>query len=178
MKEHISLFSSESQAALRSITTQDLENLRTWKNEHRAVFFYQRVITPEQQLQWFQGYLERPDDFMFIVSEATQAIGCMGFRIIDQRADIYNVILGRPESGGKGLMSQSIRLMCSYVAAHYSRDIGAQVLSANPARAWYRKNAFRETGVFDNYVQVQLDWQQFCPCSFQIAAGDTKREKI
>ena len=166
MKEKFSVTCPEFDVTLCAITPGDLENLREWKNAHRVSFFYQEIITPELQAQWFQGYLECVDDYMFVAQSAGQAVGCLGFRMLDQRADIYNVILGRPESGGKGLMSQAIRLLCSFIAAEFTRDIGAQVLLSNPARAWYRKNAFRETKFFDTYVEVQLDWSQFRPCAF------------
>jgi RimJ/RimL family protein N-acetyltransferase len=167
MKEKFSVTCPQFGVLLRAITLADLENLREWKNTHRFSFFYQEIITPEQQARWFQDYLERANDYMFVTQWVGQPVGCMGFRILDQRADIYNVILGRPESGGKGLMSQAIRLLCSLIAADFTRDIGAHVLLTNPARAWYQKNAFRETKFFETYVEVQLDWSQFRPCAFQ-----------
>ncbi len=167
MKEIFSLTSPESDVVLRTITLADLENLRAWKNANRSAFFYQGIITPEQQVRWFQDYLERARDYMFIVESAGQAVGCMGFRMLDQRADIYNVIRGQSEHGGKGVMSQAMRLLCSFIATNSTRDISAQVLLSNPARAWYRKNAFREIKFFDAYVEAQLDWAQFRPCAFE-----------
>ena len=167
MEKNFSVTCPEFDVTLCTITPADLENLREWKNTHRSSFFYQEIITSEQQAQWFQGYLARAHDYMFVVQCTDESVGCMGFRILDQRADIYNVILGRPESSGKGLMSQAIRLLCSLIAAEFTRDIGAQVLLSNPARAWYRKNAFRETRFFETYVEVQLDWSEFRPCAFQ-----------
>jgi RimJ/RimL family protein N-acetyltransferase len=167
MKENFSITCPECDVTLRAITPTDLENLREWKNTHRFSFFYQEIITSEQQAQWFQGYLERVRDCMFVVQCSDESVGCMGFRILDQRADIYNVILGRPESGGKGLMSRAIRLLCSLIAAEFTRDIGAQVLLSNPARAWHRKNAFREIKSFETHVEIQLDWSQFRPCAFR-----------
>ncbi|MCI0478683.1 MAG: GNAT family N-acetyltransferase [Anaerolineales bacterium] len=167
MQENFSITCPEFDVALRTITPADLENLREWKNTHRFSFFYQEIITPEQQAQWFQGYLERAHDYMFVAQSAGHSVGCLGFRMLDQRADIYNVILGRSESGGKGLMSQAIRLLCSFIAAEFTRAIGAHVLLSNPARAWYQKNAFYETRFLDTYVEIQLDWTQFRPCAFQ-----------
>jgi RimJ/RimL family protein N-acetyltransferase len=167
LKEHFTLTCLALDVALRAIIAADLENLREWKNAHRFAFFYQAMITPEQQGKWFQDYLERATDYMFVVQRGSEPIGSMGFRLLDQRADIYNVIRGRRERGGKGLMSQALRLLCSFIAADFTRDIGAQVLLSNPARAWYRRNAFRETEFFDTYVQVQLDWSQFQLCAVQ-----------
>ena len=167
MQEKFSVTCPEFDVTLCAITPADLENLREWKNAHRLCFFYQEIITPEQQAKWFRDYLERADDYMFVTESAGQPVGCLGFRMLDQSADIYNVILGRSESGGKGVMSRAMRLLCSFIAAEFTRDIGAQVLLSNPARGWYRKNAFRETQSFETYVEIQLDWSQFQPCAFQ-----------
>ena len=62
-------------------------------------FSDQEIITPEAQGRWFKNYQERPDDWMFVVRVEGQTIGCMGFRLIDLEADVYNVILGGPEPG-------------------------------------------------------------------------------
>ncbi len=167
MKEHFTLVSPDANIALRTIAESDLENLRQWKNANRFAFFFQDVVTPEQQTAWFQGYLERSKDYMFIVQSEKRSIGCMGFRLLDNQADIYNVILGNPEMGGKGLMSKAMRLMCSYIAADFSQDISAQVLRSNPAIGWYRKNGFRESAAHDTYVEVKLDLTQFRPYPFE-----------
>ena len=152
---------------LRTISAADLERLRVWKNDHRFAFFHQGTIEPDQQLRWHQGYTERAGDHMYATQSGGEIFGCMGFRLIDGRADIYNVILGRPECGGRGLMSEAIRLMCSLIAGEFTTDIGAEVLLSNPARAWYAKNAFREAERLDRFVRVQLDWERFQPCVYR-----------
>lgn len=165
MKDSIVLTSTEFDVSLRTITQNDLENLRVWKNTHRFAFFYQELITPEQQLQWFQGYLERTNDWMFIVQDTNAIIGCMGFRLLDQYADIYNVIRARTES--PGTMGRALRLLCSFIASDFTRDIRARVLLNNPARRWYQHNGFTEIACHDTFVEIQLDWSRFQPCSFQ-----------
>jgi hypothetical protein len=52
---------------------------------------------------------------MFVVNHAGQTIACMDFRLLDQHPDICNVLLRRSESD-KGLMSQVMRLLCSFIA--------------------------------------------------------------
>lgn len=170
MNNNVILTSPELDISLRTITADDLENLRVWKNTNRFAFFYQEIITPNQQREWFAKYLARTHDYMFIVEYIGQAIGCMGFRILEQYADIYNVIRARAE--GKGVMSQALRLLCSFIATDFTRDIRARVLLANPARTWYQKNGFTEIALYDTYVEVQLAWTHFRPCAFQkIALG-------
>ena len=170
MKEKFLLESPDLDVRLYSIQESDCENLRRWKNAHRAAFFYQGIITPDQQLDWFRKYHDRADDFMFIVFAQDHAIGCMGFRMIDGRADIYNVILGEAEYGGKGWMSQAIQLLCSFIYTEFSHLIVAQVITHNPALTWYRKNGFREIATRENYVEIELDLARFCPCAFHKTA--------
>jgi len=80
---------------IRSISLQDIELLRTWKNDHRDSFFFKEIITPEMQKNWFLSYLQRRNDFMMIIIKSNEKIGCIGFRLLIDKVDIYNVILGR-----------------------------------------------------------------------------------
>jgi RimJ/RimL family protein N-acetyltransferase len=135
--------------SLRTAAPSDCEDLRTWKNDHRQFFFFKDVITPEAQRRWFRGYEARPDDWMFMVLDGGQAIGCMGFRLRDGEADVYNVILGRPEHGGRGVMAKAMTLMCSFARERLGCAVVARVLKINPALGWYAKRGFdivREEG--------------------------------
>ena len=167
MKLSFILSLQSSEISLRTIMASDCEKIRNWKNEHRFSFFFQELITPQMQEEWFCGYLERPDDHMFAVQHMSEMIGCMGFRLIDNPADIYNVILGDPEYGGKGYMSKAMVLMCSYILSISTKDIGLKVLRANPALKWYLKNGFYEVLAHESYVDLQLDTKRFEPCKFK-----------
>jgi len=168
LKEKFRLESPELGIALRTAIESDGEDLRRWKNANRQFFFYQKVISAEQQRQWFESYLARADDGMFVVEWDRRAMGCMGFRVLnDRRIDIYNVILGDPGLGGKGLMSQAMRLMCSYLVSEFSTEIIAKVLNSNPAQAWYLKNDFRKGAAFESYTEIVLERSQFQPLPFK-----------
>jgi len=164
MNLRFQLSSPRLRVTLRTIGPDEIETLRVWKNAHRTAFFHQATIEPDQQHRWFTGYLSRETDYMFMAEHAGTAFGCLGFRLLGSRADIYNVMRGRPDAGGRGLMSEAMRLLCSYIAAEFTREIGAEVLRSNPARAWYRDNAFRETADAGTQVHVDLDWARFEPC--------------
>ncbi len=156
--------------ALRTIGPADLENLRVWKNANRASFFYQGEITPEGQQRWFSGYLQRPDDYMFMVeSPEHPSAGCMGFRLIEGAADCYN-IMAAPGAQGRGLMVQAMRLMCSFILAKHSRRIGCKVLKSNPALSWYRKCSYRVAREEKEHHQLELDLAAFKPCSYEETA--------
>lgn len=162
MKEKFILEADLSGVALRTAAESDGEDLRQWKNANRHFFFYQEIISPEQQEKWFQGYLARSDDTMFIVSKGERPIGCIGFRVLEEnRIDIYNVILGDPALGGKGLMSQAMQLMCSYIVQQSMAEIVAKVLNSNPALEWYLRNGFHKGKSYDSYTEVVFDRSRF-----------------
>lgn len=134
--------------ALREITIADMENLRRWKNDNRRSFFYQEEISSEQQKKWFEAYCTRPDDYMFIVEENVgtgseshlHAIGCMGFRMEDERTiDLYNIIRGE-RSMTHATMQNAMQMMLRYIANTFpALQIQCDVLKNNPAVEWYQK---------------------------------------
>lgn len=142
---------------LESITSDDLESLRQWKNANRQSFFFKSILAADDQLRWFSDYLERRDDYMFTVRSGGIAVGCMGFRYIDCKIDVYNVILGLPELGGRGLMSRGLRLLCTYAGQQYSGPISLKVLKVNSALDWYVRNGFQEVAAFDDHLELQRD---------------------
>jgi RimJ/RimL family protein N-acetyltransferase len=143
MKESFLLASPDlAEVSLRTAALTDCEDLRTWKNDHRQYFFFKDVISPEGQRRWFEGYQARPDDWMFMVLDGDQPVGCMGFRLRDGQADVYNVILGRPDRGGRGVMARGMALMCSFARQQLGCPVVARVLDTNPALDWYRKRGF------------------------------------
>lgn len=153
---------------LRTITEADCEDLRGWKNANRFAFFFQEVITSQQQKEWFKGYLAREKDYMFIILYLNQAVGSMGFRLLDSHADIYNVILGNTESARRGIMTKAMRIMCSYIYSSFTHKLGLKVLRSNSAALqWYRKNGFRLAKTQDTYFELELAEDQFQPCGFQ-----------
>ena len=164
MNKRITLKCSSFDVSLRTIAKTDLENLRQWKNTHRFSFFFQDLISSEQQSAWFEGYLGRPNDYMLMIINKGHPIGCLGFRLQNGTADVYNVILGNPALGKRGLMSQAMQLMCSYIATNFTHTIVAQVLTNNPAIEWYNKNGFYENLRHDTYVEMELDMAKFSTC--------------
>lgn len=160
------------EVTLRSINESDLENLRQWKNRHRESFFFKGIIEPEGQKQWYKGFLGRPDDHMFVVVHNGATAGCIGFRYLEGAVDVYNVILGVPEMGGKGLMTKAMRIMCSYAQKKYGTAVGAKVLKDNPALGWYKKIGFVVTADQGEYEDVAVDWEVLGRCDVDVATAD------
>lgn len=144
-----------SELELRAINSSDLENLRNWKNSHREAFFHRQTITTEQQQQWYKGYQQRDNDFMFIISHSDQPIGCIGFRRLEDKLDIYNVIMGNQQMSGKGLMRTALHTMIAEAARRYpGLPITLMVLKGNPAVEWYLKSGFSIESECDTYLNL------------------------
>jgi len=158
---------------LRAIEERDLEDLCTWKNRDRASFFFKDIIGPEQQARWYAGFRARPDDFMFIVeaphTPVAQPFGCMGFRLVEDIVDVYNVIRGVDLRGADARMSDALILMCSY-AMTYGRDITLRVLRDNPAVGWYERFSFIRVEECPDHYFMRLDTDRFVPARYRLEA--------
>lgn len=156
MKEILMLQNHElPEITLRTIDVDDLENLRIWKNNHRNAFFYKEIITADAQKRWYDGYLEREHDFMFIIRHNDLPIGCIAFRRFDDRIDIYNVIMGCKEMGGKGYMGTALRMILDKAAQRYpGLPLTLMVLKENPALHWYLKNGFSKAREHETYFDL------------------------
>lgn len=151
---------------LRSIEEGDLEDLRLWKNANRGAFFFKDEITAQAQMGWFNGYLARPDDYMFLVESDASRAGCMGFRMEGGAADCYNII-GVVQ--GRGLMSRAMRTMCSYILKEHTPRIGCRVLKDNPAVGWYRKCGYVVAAEAADHYRMSLDVDAFQPLDYSLS---------
>ncbi|MBG0764705.1 MAG: GNAT family N-acetyltransferase, partial [Tissierellales bacterium] len=123
---------------MRSVEEKDAETLRNWKNEHKEHFFFKKEISKDDQLIWFKTFHERLNDFMFIIEDKNQPIGCIGARLYQESIDIYNVILGDKKYKGKHVMKNALWATVSFSnLIYYSKPVRVKVLTTNPAREWY-----------------------------------------
>ncbi|MFZ5986179.1 MAG: hypothetical protein ACOYWZ_03515 [Bacillota bacterium] len=156
---------------LRSINEGDLENLRLWKNKNTSSFFYQEEITEIQQKKWFEGFLGRDNDYMFMFEEyigsGCESLGCLGFRLIDNVVDIYNVIRGNKTGESKGKIKDALKMMCCYIKMNYDYKITCKVIRSNPAVEWYKKNGFEIISDNGTYYDLQLKDGFFEECDIQ-----------
>lgn len=154
--------SGDPSLVLRSIESRDQETLRTWKNRNREYFFFQGIISPAMQREWFAQYRKDVRNHLFIVEYNGQTIGCMGFKTLSEGADIYNVILGNPLFARRGIMSGGLKIMCSYILELGIRRIFLKVLKNNQvAFSWYLKNGFEHQFSKDNFEFLELALDRF-----------------
>lgn len=136
------ILDDEKKIILRSATIYDNENLLKWKNSDRMYFFFKDEIDQDMQRRWFENYSSREFDIMTIVEVDSIAIGCMAIRIIGDKWDIYNVILGEKLFGGKGFMGIAFQELLKLGLSIKNNQISLKVLKHNPAVSWYIKQGF------------------------------------
>lgn len=145
---------------LRSASQSNLEYLRKWKNEQKQFFFHQEEITADQQEQWFGSFKQRPHDLMLMTEYNQQIFGCMGIRWQENHWDIYNVILGLQEFGGRGLMGLAFAALLDLAGSLKFAPISLQVLKHNPAVKWYQKQGFEIAETHDLFYFMIFQPQQ------------------
>lgn len=156
---------------LKSVSSQNLEALRKWKNDNKLSYFYQLEITREQQEKWYEGFCLRNNDYMFVVDEKDgsdyRPIGCVGFRFYDDCVDIYNIMRGEKSLNKKARIGDAVIVMCSYINSITDKKITCKVLSNNPAISWYQSIGFVIRNEQENYYNVDLDYTKidFCQIS-------------
>lgn len=94
---------------IRPIEREDIEQLRLWRNqiEIRSQFIDDRQITEEQQRQWYELYLGKEDDIVWIARElsSNQPVGSVSLYDIDYQnktAEVGRLMVAK-ESRGRGL---------------------------------------------------------------------------
>ena len=93
---------------------------------------------------------------MMIVLLNNEKIGCLGFRLIGEAVDIYNVILGKKEFAKKGYMANALKLVCKEAMMRYPKTpIVASVIKSNTALQWYFRRGFVVTTEYSEYYIVK-----------------------
>lgn len=141
---------------LRLIQDRDLSLTREWRNQDhiRRWFFDSALITPAQHESWFHRYLERDDDFVFVIEETRdlmRPVGQVSLYNVDwptRRAEYGRLMIGDSAATGKGLARAATALLVDWALGPLALDeVHLEVLADNaPAIAVYRACGFLESG--------------------------------
>lgn len=114
---------------LEPLKKEDIEDLRLLRNkkENRECFIYQKEISKEEQEKWFEKYLEKETDIMFVVSlkEDKRPIGYVALYDIDnekKNCEFGRIIVDKTKVLEKGIGTQITKCCC---------DIGFEKLGMN-----------------------------------------------
>jgi len=148
---------------LRLLSRADLPFTLEWRNRDgaRQQFGTADVLQWDQHVGWFARYVDKPDDLVFIVEDATNnaRIGQVAIYGIDadaSRAEIGRFVVA-PEFQGKGLMRQAIEALMAF--ANETLDLTSVYLlvreTNDRARRLYAGLGFAEVSQADGMITME-----------------------
>lgn len=137
---------------LRPLEERDLPATLAWRNRDdiRTWFLTSAVITPAQHREWYARYLDRDDDFVFVIEELEslkRPVGQVSLYRVDwfeRRAEFGRLMIGDPAAAGQGLARMATQCVIDYAfSALALRELSLEVTSGNTrAIAVYRACGF------------------------------------
>lgn len=127
---------------LRKLDDTDQRNLYIWRNAEAEAFGDTRLLSRDDQEDWYYGkYLTNPGDHMYVVMADNYSVGTIG--LIVPTREIQRVLLGNQDYKRKGIMSQAVTLL---LKLYGPGDYHLYVKQSNQkAIDFYRKNGFAQT---------------------------------
>lgn len=159
MKRSIAPFGNEF-IRLRLIEESDLETTLSWRNrdDARVWFKTSSQLTLEQHQAWFHRYLNKDDDFLFVVEAGDKLVGQASVYDIQWNTGCAEVgrFLVAPECGGKGYIGQAcaalIRLCADTLSLRY---LFLEVIETNDrAIRLYQRNGFLEERCYGGLIRM------------------------
>lgn len=104
-------------AELRMLTSADLPLTLAWRNhpDSRRWFHSTATITPEAHTAWYTRYLDRADDYVFVIEVADQPVAQVALYDIADGTAEFGRMLVNPDARGRGISHRATRL-CLRVA--------------------------------------------------------------
>lgn len=138
---------------LRLLEESDLPMTRAWRNQDhiRRWFIHSEIITPEHHRRWYESYLPRDDDFLFVIEEIEsfgRPVGQVSLYNIDWErghAEFGRLLVGEP-SAARGLAREATELLLERAFAEWGlREVELEVFAANQAAVvLYHSCGFRD----------------------------------
>jgi diamine N-acetyltransferase len=104
-------------AELRVLTAADLPLTLDWRNhpDSRPWFHSTAPITPDQHAAWFARYLERADDYVFVIEVAGEPVAQVALYDVADGTAEFGRLLVNPQARGRGISHRATQL-CLRVA--------------------------------------------------------------
>jgi RimJ/RimL family protein N-acetyltransferase len=104
-------------AELRMLTADDLPLTLAWRNhpDSRRWFHSTAPIAPDDHAAWFSRYLNRADDYVFVIEVAGEPVAQVALYDIANGTAEFGRMLVSPEARGRGISHRATKL-CLRVA--------------------------------------------------------------
>jgi RimJ/RimL family protein N-acetyltransferase len=155
-------------ARLRLLEETDLRRTLDWRNTPsiRQWFLNSDLLTWEQHHGWFARYLDRENDFIFVIeeriAEGWRPIGQASIYEVDwdQQAGIYGrLMIGEPDAAGRGFAKEatvlSIKMGFDVLGL---RRLSCEILETNgPSLAVCQKCGYQITHRKDGLAYLSIE---------------------
>lgn len=150
-------------ATLRLLGADDLPTTLAWRNhpDSRAWFHTSQLIEPDAHAAWFDGYLKRDDDIVFILEKDGVPVAQVALYRIDAEARTaeFGRVLVDPAARGQGLSHVLTRLAVAAARAQGLASLVLEVKESNDRaiRAYEAAGFRREGEPDDGTVHMSFD---------------------
>ncbi|MFE0559238.1 GNAT family N-acetyltransferase [Paenibacillus sp. NPDC058910] len=141
---------------LRPVGPNDLEKMRRWRNSAsaRSFFLNSEVISEEQQKAWFESYLIRPGDYMFIIQFNNVDVGTVALYHVDYAlgtSEFGRLLLAEDIAKGKKIGEKVTKAMVDFAMNDLNlKEVILEVFTSNlKAVHIYEKVGFK---IIDKYI--------------------------
>jgi RimJ/RimL family protein N-acetyltransferase len=151
---------------LRLLERSDLPMTLKWRNQDhiRKWFIHSEIISPEQHQEWFKQYLERDNDYVFIIEETQNfhkpvgQISLYNIALDKKKGELGRFMIGDAETPGKGLAKQATRLLLEVAFNRFRlKEVYLRVLRHNPpAISVYQQCGFQSGPEHDNLLIMNI----------------------
>ncbi len=156
---------------LRLLTEDDLDLTRAWRNKDRIRqrFFYSKKISDRDHRNWFDGYLARNDDYVFIIVDidSGRPVGQVALYSIDTEAgsaEFGRLMIGDDAALGHGYALEASALILNFGFEELGLTrIFLEVFADNPSAVrLYRRLGFGVDNERDGILHFSINRTPRC----------------
>jgi diamine N-acetyltransferase len=100
---------------LRLLEVRDLDAILSWRNRDDARIWFKtsETITLDRHREWYDQYVQKDDDLVFIVEASGDAVGMCSIYDVDRTTDTAEIgrFLVAPEFSGQGYMKRACTVL-------------------------------------------------------------------
>ena len=148
---------------LRPLQHDDLLHTLVWRNadDVRKWFKFSGVVSLGQHLAWFEKYVLKADDFVFIAihKQSNQRLGQLAIYDVDtslQQAEVGRFIVA-PDAAGKGFMTDALHGLAQIAQQQLSLSrLFLEVFASNTrAIKLYNRAGYSQCNTVDDLIVME-----------------------
>lgn len=158
---------SDGLVQLRLLEEADLPKTLQWRNRDgiRNYFFHSDVLTFEQHQQWWQKYVPKDDDFVFVIElledEQYWPVGQVALYAVnwqEKTAEYGRLMVGEDRARGRGVAQRATKLVLQIGFDVLNlEEVHLEVFAHNQvARHVYERCGFHLVEELDNVVKMSV----------------------